>query len=48
MAKHTLAELNTMSHEELLTIIRKLIEQIRITNNYRFEQHTETLSSIDG
>ena len=62
MAKHTLTELNTMSHEELITIIlsmqgqmdalneniEKLIEQVRIANNYRFGRHTETLSSIEG
>jgi hypothetical protein len=28
--------------------IEKLIEQVRIANNYRFGKHTETLSSIDG
>lgn len=28
--------------------IERLIEQVRIANNYRFGRHTETLSSIDG
>jgi hypothetical protein len=28
--------------------IEKLIEQVRIANNYRFGKHTETLKSIDG
>lgn len=28
--------------------VEKLIEQVRIANNYRFGKHTETLSSIDG
>lgn len=28
--------------------IERLIEQIRIANNYRFGKHTETLDSIDG
>ena len=28
--------------------IEKLIEQVRIANNYRFGKHTEKLSSIDG
>ena len=28
--------------------IEKLIEQVRIANNYRFGKHTETLKSIEG
>lgn len=28
--------------------IEKLIEQVRIANNYRFGRHTETMSSIEG
>lgn len=28
--------------------IEKLIEQVRIANNYRFGRHTETLKSIEG
>ena len=28
--------------------VEKLIEQVRIANNYRFGKHTETLSAIDG
>lgn len=28
--------------------IEKLIEQVRITNSYRFGRHTETMKSIDG
>lgn len=60
--KHTLNELKNCSHEELITIvlsmqeqlgalnenIEKLIEQVRIANQYRFGRHTETLASIDG
>ena len=60
--KHTLNELNTLSRDELITIIltmqgqldtlneniEKLIEQIRIANQYRFGRSTETMKSIDG
>ena len=60
--KHTLNELNTLSRDELITIIltmqgqldtlneniEKLIEQIRIANQYRFGRRTETMKSIDG
>ena len=28
--------------------IEKLIEQVRIANNYRFGRHTESLKSIEG
>ena len=28
--------------------IEKLIEQVRIANNYRFGKHTETLKAIEG
>lgn len=28
--------------------LEKLIEQVRIANNYRFGKHTETLKSIEG
>ena len=28
--------------------VEKLIEQVRIANQYRFGRHTETLESIDG
>ena len=28
--------------------IERLIEQVRLSNSYRFSKQTETLSSIDG
>ena len=34
--------------DALIDNIEKLIEQVRIANNYRFGNHTETLKSIEG